>query len=135
MSILLDRWEFKVSQLSHGMRRRVSVAQTLLGNPELILLDEPSAGLDPIQTSRLRSIFKGKQEQSTLIISSHILSELEEVCDYIVFMDHGKCTQQGYLSEITGQSSIVRIRFEGPLDIEKLQDAFPQISFSKWGGL
>jgi len=131
---LLDRWQFKVSQLSHGMRRRVSVAQTLLGNPELILLDEPSAGLDPIQTSRLRTIFKGKQEQSTLIISSHILSELEEVCDYIVFMDQGKCTQHGYLSEITGQSSIVRIRFEGKLHLEKLKDAFPQISFANEEG-
>jgi ABC-2 type transport system ATP-binding protein len=132
---LLDRWDTKISQLSHGMRRRVSVAQTLLGSPELILLDEPSAGLDPIQTSRLRRIFKNKPEKSTLVISSHILSELEEVCDYIVFMDKGKCTQQGDLTEITGQTSTVRIRFEGDLDILDLQQKLPQIQFSTEKGI
>ena len=127
---LLERWEANVSELSHGMRRRVSVAQALLGEPELILLDEPSAGLDPIQTSRLRDIFLNKPEKSTLVISSHILSELEEVCDYIIFMDKGRCTQQGNMSDITGQSSTVRIRFGGEIDLASIQQKCPHIHFS-----
>ena len=128
---LIDKWETetKISQLSHGMRRRVSVAQALLGEPELILLDEPSAGLDPIQTANLRHIFMNKSPNTTMLISSHILSELEEVCDYIVFMDKGKCTQHGFLSDLMGQTSTVRIRFAGNIDMVHLQKEIPHMQF------
>lgn len=132
---LHDRARFKIHQLSHGMRRRVSVAQALLGSPELILLDEPSAGLDPKQTARLQSIFRNKPQNSTLLISSHILSELEEVCDYVVFMEKGRCIEHGSLFDLTDKRSTVQISFEGTLNLVDVQNRVSDISLSIEGGI
>ncbi|MEC7983823.1 MAG: ABC transporter ATP-binding protein [Myxococcota bacterium] len=127
---LHERRTAHIDQLSHGMRRRVCVAQALLGNPELILLDEPTAGLDPHQTARLREVFFKKPKDSTLLISSHILSELEEVCDYVVFMKKGRCTEHGSLSKLTGKTSVVRIAYRGDLPLKELQDQFDDVQLS-----
>ena len=102
-----DRRESLVGSLSHGMRRRLAVASALLGSPELVLLDEPTAGLDPAQAASLRDELVALRGNSTLIVSSHNLVELERICDWVVLMEAGRCVRQGTVADVTGQSQLV----------------------------
>lgn len=79
-----------ILNLSKGYKQRVGVAQALLGNPEIIILDEPSVGLDPKQIIEMRELIKGLKKNHTVILSSHILSEIKAVCDHIMIISHGK---------------------------------------------
>ena len=97
---LLERAQDKVFNLSHGMRRRVATASALLGNPQLVLLDEPMAGLDPVQASSLRDVLLQFRGKGTLMVSSHNLSELERICDWLIIIEKGKLIQQGTVKEI-----------------------------------
>lgn len=98
-----DKVDARVAALSHGMRRRVAVASALLGEPELVMLDEPTAGLDPVQARSLRDLLRGLRGKQTVVISSHNLLELEQLCDWVVMIDHGRCIRQGSVAEVTGQ--------------------------------
>jgi len=109
---LADRAGAKIRQLSHGMRRRVAVAQALLGDPSLVLLDEPTSGLDPHLVVRMRELFAAERGRRTLVISSHQLAELEAVCDHVVFMEAGRVVRAGALAEVTGRGTTVRISLE-----------------------
>lgn len=80
----------KPEALSHGMRKRVMLAQALIGSPELILLDEPTAGLDPPNVKQMRALIGEVATQATFVISSHNLDELEKVCQTVVHLEHGK---------------------------------------------
>ncbi|NOY28405.1 MAG: ABC transporter ATP-binding protein [Oligoflexia bacterium] len=106
---LSDRADQRIKQLSHGMRRRVAVAQALLGNPELVLLDEPTSGLDPDLVVRMRSVLQRRAGDATLVVSSHVLAELEATCDHVIFMEAGRAVAQGPMSEITGRAQQVVI--------------------------
>ncbi len=86
---LKDSLHKKPDTLSHGMGKRVAIAQALIGNPQLILLDEPTAGLDPVNTRNIRSIITELSPQTTFIISSHDLSELGRLCQKILLLDNG----------------------------------------------
>ena len=79
-----------ISKLSKGYRQRVGIAQALLGNPKVIILDEPTVGLDPIQIIEIRDLIKSLKKKHTVILSSHILSEVRAVCDYVLIISHGK---------------------------------------------
>src|SRR5690606_33106172 len=85
----------RIKTLSHGMRRRVAIAQALLGQPELVLLDEPTSGLDPELVVRMRDVFASHRRKRTLVVSSHNLLELEALCDHVVFIERGRCTRTG----------------------------------------
>ncbi len=122
---LTDRAAQRIQQLSHGMRRRVAVAQAFLGDAELILLDEPTAGLDPAQVVRLRELFLSQRGKKTLIISSHILSELEATCDHVVMLEAGRCTRQGAMRDITARATLVRVQIQGSAPLAALQTALP----------
>lgn len=79
-----------IKNLSKGFRQRVGIAQALLGNPEVIILDEPMVGLDPKQIIEIRDLIKELGRKHTVILSSHILSEVSAVCDYIIIISDGK---------------------------------------------
>lgn len=79
-----------IRQLSKGYRQRVGVAQALIGYPEVIILDEPTVGLDPKQIIEIRQLIKSLGKQCTVILSSHILSEISEVCDEVIVISKGK---------------------------------------------
>lgn len=79
-----------IKNLSKGYRQRVGLAQAVLGFPEIIILDEPSVGLDPKQIIEIRDLIKGLKQKHTVILSSHILSEVRAVCDYVLIISHGK---------------------------------------------
>ena len=80
----------RVSALSKGYKQRVGIAQALLGNPKVIILDEPTVGLDPIQIIEIRDLIKELGQTHTVIFSSHILSEVQTICDQIIMIAKGK---------------------------------------------
>lgn len=80
----------RISALSKGYKQRVGIAQALLGNPGVIILDEPTVGLDPIQIIEIRDLIKELGKTHTVIFSSHILSEVQAICDQILMIAHGK---------------------------------------------
>ncbi|AZG36620.1 MULTISPECIES: ABC transporter ATP-binding protein [Shewanella] len=90
---LTDSADAKPKSLSHGMGKRVSIAQALMGSPKIVLLDEPTAGLDPANAKKIRQIVKDLSGKTTFVISSHNLDELEKLCDQVVYLEHGKLQQ------------------------------------------
>ncbi len=106
----LEWWDMRCSNLSHGMAKRVALAQALLGDPDVVLLDEPTAGLDPRVAYEVRQLVKALKGKCTVIISSHNLQELEEVCDAAAILDHGKLIASGTIAELTAASEEVHVR-------------------------
>ena len=101
---LVDSCNQKPTALSHGMGKRVSIAQALIGSPELILLDEPTAGLDPANAKVIRHLVKSQSKHTTFVISSHNLDELEKLCDQVLYLDNGKLSQSVSMSDSQQQS-------------------------------
>lgn len=87
---ITDMKDRLIKNLSKGYRQRVGLAQAIMGYPEVIILDEPTVGLDPKQIIEIRSLIKGLKKKHTVILSSHILSEVSAVCDYVMIISHGK---------------------------------------------
>jgi ABC-2 type transport system ATP-binding protein len=118
----LDWWKTRCGALSHGMAKRVGLAQALLGSPKVVLLDEPTAGLDPRIAYGVRQIVKSRKGRCTLVISSHNLQELEEICDYAAILDHGQLVAHGTMTELTATASEIRIELgRGPIPIEEVR--------------
>jgi lipooligosaccharide transport system ATP-binding protein len=114
---LTDRAGDKVEPLSGGMKRRLTIARSLVNDPELLLLDEPTTGLDPqarhVVWDRL---FRLKQRGVTLVLTTHYMDEAEQLCDRLVVMDHGRIVAEGsprQLIERYSTREVVEIRFEG----------------------
>ena len=93
----------RISQLSKGYKQRVGIAQALLGNPKVIILDEPTVGLDPIQIIEIRDLIKYLGKTHTVIFSSHILSEVQAICDQIVMIAKGKLVALGAPEDLQKQ--------------------------------
>jgi len=98
---LIEYKNKKVKTFSLGMKQRLAIASCLLGNPDIVILDEPTNGLDPLAVMELRNIIKQlASEGKTIIIASHILSELEKICTHVAVINKGKITLGGKLSEL-----------------------------------
>lgn len=94
----------RVENFSRGMRQKVLLAQTLIHNPPVLLLDEPSTGLDIYAAIEIQNVIKKSCEESkTVIISSHNMSEIEKLCDYAIIIDHGRVLYSGNISELKNQ--------------------------------
>ncbi|MEM9696538.1 MAG: ABC transporter ATP-binding protein, partial [Myxococcota bacterium] len=130
---LRDRATDTIKQLSHGMRRRVQIAQALLGDPKVILLDEPTSGLDPELVIRMRDLFVQQRGHRTLVISSHNLRELEAVCDFVAFVHKGRCLKSGSLDEVTDRGTLLRYTVERSFDLAHLSASFPDLEISAQG--
>lgn len=105
-----------IKNLSKGYRQRVGFAQALLGNPETLILDEPTVGLDPKQILEIRELIKHLGKKHTVILSSHILSEVSEVCDQVLIINHGKfvaCDTPENLEKSRSNGSILTVTAEG----------------------
>ena len=95
-----DVYERMIGNLSKGYRQRVGLAQAILGSPATIILDEPTVGLDPKQIIEIRDLIRELSKDHTVILSSHILSEVQEVCDQIIIIHHGKMLANGTTAEL-----------------------------------
>jgi ABC-2 type transport system ATP-binding protein len=100
---LLDRAESYIGALSKGMRQRVGLAQALLHDPDVLILDEPTIGLDPRQVVELREMIKVLGKRHTILLSTHILSEVEQVCDRVIMVIDGRIWADMPLADIVGE--------------------------------
>ena len=90
----------KVGQLSKGYRQRVGLAQAMIGNPELLILDEPTTGLDPNQLEDIRALIRDMGKDRMVILSTHILQEVKQMCSRVVIIDHGEIKLDKPINEI-----------------------------------
>jgi ABC-2 type transport system ATP-binding protein len=94
----------KIETLSKGYLRRVGFAQSILSNPPILLLDEPTDGLDPNQKEHMRGLIKQMAKEKTIIISTHLLDEAESICNRIILLNKGKIKADGTYKQILQQS-------------------------------
>jgi ABC-2 type transport system ATP-binding protein len=100
---LTPRKDWVINTLSHGFQKRVGIAQAIIHRPQLVLLDEPNAGLDPAQIVEMRKVLVALKAESTVLISSHILSEVSQTCDRILVLHDGHIVAEGTESELAQQ--------------------------------
>ncbi|MFE5537364.1 alpha/beta fold hydrolase [Streptomyces sp. NPDC056519] len=112
-----DALERAVRTYSQGMRQRLAIAQAMLGMPDLLILDEPTNGLDPPQIREMRDVMiRYAAAGRTVIVSSHLLSEVEQTCTHLVVMDRGRLVRAGEVAEITGGGDTLLVSLAGPVD-------------------
>jgi len=110
---LTDRQRDLVGNLSRGLRQRAGLAVALLPKPEVLILDEPTSGLDPMQRLEVRSLIQGLSAQHTVLLSSHILPEIEAVCRRVIIVDKGRIRADGTAEQlVTGLAGASHVRFE-----------------------
>ena len=103
----------KINQLSKGYRQRVGLAAALLHNPEVLILDEPTTGMDPNQLAEIRSLIKEVGKDKTVLFSTHILQEVEAVCDRVILIHNGEIIADKNLKELTGnQEQVIEVEFD-----------------------
>ena len=113
----------RIGALSKGYRQRVGLAQTLIHDPEILILDEPTTGLDPNQIGEVRNLIKEISREKTVILSTHIMQEVQALCDKVVIINDGTIVADGSLDEIRGKSSGVqriRLRLSEVIPLEEL---------------
>lgn len=97
----------RVSTLSRGFRQRVGVAQAILNSPRILILDEPTNGLDPSQIQEMRSLIRELAEQATVVISTHIMQEVQAVCNRVIIINRGKVALDASMQELTNSSRLI----------------------------
>jgi ABC-2 type transport system ATP-binding protein len=113
----------RLGQLSKGYKQRVGLAAALLHQPEVLILDEPTSGLDPNQIVEIRNVIKDQGKNKLVLFSSHILQEVEAICDRVIIINKGKIVADDRLSNLQQQSSssVVRVQFKEALEQEWLK--------------
>lgn len=120
----------RIKGFSRGMKQRLGIAQALLNRPKFLICDEPTSALDPIGRKEILDILLAVREQTTVLFSTHILSDVERICTDVAFLDHGVVEIQGKLSDIKRKYSSNEYLLEvaTSADIYVLQQAFPNLS-------
>ena len=111
---IVDLGRHPPDALSFGQRKRVMIAQALIGKPELILLDEPTSGLDPVAATEVRRLVKKLARERDFIISSHNLTEIEDICESVIILDKGKVRANCLISEFTDRDNYLTITLAHP---------------------
>ena len=125
---LADSANQRPKDLSHGMRKRVTISQALIGNPQIVMLDEATAGLDPVHAREVRELISALSNEATFILSSHDLSELERLCGQVLHLDNGKLTEHSALSQSTNNQGFVTLRLSQQYDdAEKVFSSLPSV--------
>ena len=128
---LSDRARSSIRSLSHGMRMRVRLAQCFIGSPEVVLLDEPLNGLDPVEADRVRRFLRERRGRQTIVISSHNLHDIETLCSHVAFVEKGRVARTSTLEAITRASNRVTYTLAAePSDMAALSAAVPGATFA-----
>jgi len=125
---LAQTFAMKPEALSHGMRKRVMFAQALMGKPELVLLDEPTAGLDPPNVKAMRNLISEAATEATFIISSHNLDELEKVCSSVVHLEKGKLKGVVSIDQSKSSGYLTLVMAELTAEVEQIQAVLSEIA-------
>lgn len=125
-----------IRNLSKGYKQRVGLAQAILGYPEILILDEPTVGLDPKQIIEIRELIRSLSKKHTIILSSHILSEISAVCDYVMIINHGKLVASDTtenLEKMAIGSNTLDMTVKGKRnDVEKILESVEEIQILEW---
>jgi len=126
----------RIEELSKGYRQRVGLAASMLHDPQCLILDEPTTGLDPNQIIEIRHLIRHLAEQKTVLLSSHILPEVEAVCDRMMIIDKGELQALGTTAELAKQAQggacvTATLRHNAEQVLASLQQALPELSISK----
>ena len=114
---ILDVKNRLIKNLSKGYRQRVGIAGAIIGNPKFIIFDEPTVGLDPVQIIEIRNLIRSLGKNHTVILSTHILSEVQAICDRVIIINEGKIIaneKTSELNKVVGQSAKLKIKVAGP---------------------
>ncbi|MCQ3932412.1 MAG: ABC transporter ATP-binding protein [Chloroflexi bacterium] len=124
-----------IRSISKGMRQRVGLAQSLIHNPPVLILDEPTIGLDPAQVADLRSFIRDLRTQHTVMFSTHILSEAEQICDRVVIINRGQIVAQGAPRELRSKLNLgsrIYVEARGRADQKSLANTLSKIQGVKF---
>lgn len=113
----------KIGQLSKGYRQRVGLANALLHNPDVLILDEPTTGLDPNQLVEIRNVIKNAGKDKTVFLSTHIMQEVEAICDRVIIIDKGKIVADKQLEKLISESATQIIEVEFDQEVNETQIA------------
>ena len=119
-----------IGALSKGYRQRVGLAQAMLHDPQVLILDEPTSGLDPNQLVEIRALIKSFGEEKTVIFSTHIMQEVQALCDRVLIINHGKLVADESienLQQMVRGESVIEVEFQEQVNMEKLK-AIPGVS-------
>ncbi|WP_437204553.1 ABC transporter ATP-binding protein [Planctomicrobium sp. SH664] len=108
---LADVWNKQIGKLSRGYRQRVGMAQALLHDPKVLILDEPTSGLDPNQTFQVRDLILELGQSKTILLSTHILTEVEAVCSRVILINRGRIVLDGSVEEMRGPAQDIEAQF------------------------
>ncbi len=121
----------KIGQLSKGYKQRVGLAQALIHNPSVLILDEPTSGLDPNQIIEIRNLIKRLGSEKTVLLSTHIMQEVEAICDRIIIINKGKIVaneKSENINKTTEDNFVFLIEFDSKIDKAQLMEISPQIT-------
>jgi ABC-2 type transport system ATP-binding protein len=127
----------KIGALSKGYRQRVGLAQALIHDPEVLILDEPTSGLDPNQLADIRALIREVGREKTLMFSTHIMQEVEAVCDRVIIIDRGKIVADGKANELgntTAKGYRILVEFDREISRGSLQSIAGVLRVSKLEG-
>ncbi len=125
---LQDMLTRPIGQLSKGYRQRVGIAQAILHKPQLLILDEPTVGLDPTQIVEIRNLIRRLAKHSTVLLSTHILPEVEQVCDRVIILMHGQVRADARLADLAATANVVLVLDQARDDVPRRLRQLPDVA-------
>lgn len=124
----------KIEELSKGFRQRVGLAAAMIHDPEVLILDEPTTGLDPNQLSEIRSLIKNIGKEKTVLLSTHIMQEVEALCTRVLIINNGKIIADKSTKDLKKsfkEQNLLEVEFDKEIEINLLEENFPNVSVER----
>lgn len=128
---LQDKQDVQVEQLSGGMKQRLGIAQAILHEPQFLILDEPVASLDPIGRNEIRKLIGRLKQRMTILLSTHILHDTQDICDRYVIMKNGRIIKHLFQKDQTINPKQLRIKFRDAVHVDQIREFFPSVIVEK----